>query len=92
LYEYYYPFTIFLTENEKLFSVGFNCDGELGIGDKNFYKTIQKIEYFNDKHIIDIQSGAHHSLAINSFGYIYFWGSLESKFKDILTPIKIYEI
>jgi len=42
------------------------------LGNKNKYTSIQKIEFFNNKNIIDIQSGVEHSLAINKEGKIFF--------------------
>jgi len=38
------------------------------LGNTTNYSTIQKIEFFKNKKIIDIQSGGSHSLAVNKSG------------------------
>jgi len=86
-----------IIENSDVFSVGCNNSGQLGLGNKINYETIQKIEFFNNKNIIDINSGWYHSLAINKKFEVYSWGKNEEgqlgngNYTTQLTPIKIYQ-
>jgi len=68
------------------------------LGNTLNYLTIQKIEFFKNQKIIDIQTGWEHSIAINKKGEIYSWGGNydgqigNGNYKNQLIPIKIYNI
>jgi len=69
---FFIVFLLLFKENSEVFSVGYNGNGQLGLGNTENYSTIQKIEFFKNQKIIDIQSGLGHSLAINKDGKIIF--------------------
>ena len=82
----------------KLYSVGYNGNGELGNGNDEDCKEIKEIEFFKNLKIIDIKSGGNHSLAISENGEIFSWGCNEygqignGNYENQTTPIKIYKI
>jgi len=98
--------TIFLSNKYKVYSVGNNKKGELGIGQyinleecKNSNKIIE-IVFFKNKKIINIFSGSFYSFAISKNNEIYGWGKHSmgmdgqlgsNDYKKHYTPIKIFK-
>ena len=68
------------SSNNKIFGSGFNSCGQLARGYKSVeYLKPKRIEFFDNKNIIDISSGQApggccHCLALSSEGLVYGWG------------------
>jgi len=56
---------VFFSKYCEVFSVGYNNHGQLGIGNTTKNLKLQKIEFFKNKNIVDINTGLDHSLAIS---------------------------
>ncbi|CAG2101689.1 unnamed protein product [Medioppia subpectinata] len=71
-------FALALTREHQMYSWGHNYWSELGRegapGEHNVYLKPELIAYFADKTIRSVVCGAHHSLALDSDGYVYGWG------------------
>ncbi len=65
---------IALTKNKKLYSRGFNSQGQLGLGDRANRDSFEEIHLTN---IVRIKCGQHHNVALASCGKIYVWGRNE---------------
>ncbi|KAF7997404.1 hypothetical protein HCN44_005975 [Aphidius gifuensis] len=69
------PHVLGLTSKGEVFSWGHNGFSELGNGSSHNGVTPTKVaSTFEDKAIIAIACGSHHSLALNDDGEVYGWG------------------
>eukprot|EP01084_Bolivina_argentea_P201206 343968_1 len=68
--------SLFLSSSGNVWSCGLNNCGQLGLGHEKNISTPTLIKYFveNKIKVIDIASGSHHSLCIDSKNTIYSWG------------------
>ncbi|KAL0484085.1 Eif2d, partial [Acrasis kona] len=72
-----YSHAFFLTKDNCVLSIGCNRDGQCGLGRKTKdVKTLNVVpsEYFNDREIKSIKSGAHHTLFATSDNFVYSCG------------------
>lgn len=71
-------FNIALTAKHKVLSFGKNENGQLGINtntiDQTVYDITNNFNLDNNDYIINVKSGASHSLAYSKNGNIYSWG------------------
>ena len=67
-----YFFTIFLSENGCLYSVGDNYYGQLGIGNNEYCNSPQKIDTLNN--VTLVSCGSKHVVCMTSNDDIYTWG------------------
>ncbi|KAL9658103.1 hypothetical protein ABK040_013016 [Willaertia magna] len=70
------PYTIFMDEENILFSTGIDNSGSLGYGYGASVKTPQKIgsSLLKDKVIVDVSVGLSHTLILTSDGLVYAFG------------------
>jgi mitogen-activated protein kinase kinase kinase 9 len=66
--------SLLLTESLKLYSLGRNAFGQLGIGSTESVHDPIHISTFQGKRIEAASCGAEHSMAITSDGEVYAWG------------------
>jgi alpha-tubulin suppressor-like RCC1 family protein len=68
--------TMFLASNGKVYGVGYNCYGNLGLGHTTQQNTPQEITYFttNNINITQIECGFYHTMFIASDGKVYSCG------------------
>jgi alpha-tubulin suppressor-like RCC1 family protein len=65
-----------LTETGKLWSVGFNKYGQLGVSNSMYMHAEEPIEVFTDGLVIkQIASGWHHNLLLAEDGRVYGFGN-----------------
>ncbi|KAL9658115.1 hypothetical protein ABK040_013028 [Willaertia magna] len=71
-----YLYTIFMDEENTLFSTGIDNSGSLGYGYGTSVKTPQKIgsSLLKDKVIVDVSVGNTHTLILTSDGLVYAFG------------------
>jgi alpha-tubulin suppressor-like RCC1 family protein len=67
--------TIFLDKQGKVYAVGCNESGQLGLGDNKNRTTPEPIPYFKDILIKKISAGAYHTVFIDTEGKVYTVGS-----------------
>ena len=71
-------FNIALTAKHKVLSFGKNENGQLGINtntiDQTVYDITNNFNLDNNDYIVNVKSGASHSLAYSKNGNIYSWG------------------
>jgi alpha-tubulin suppressor-like RCC1 family protein len=60
--------------------VGSNSNGELGNGSFDNSTSINRIDFFNNKTVVDICCGMNHTLAITNKGEIFSWGCNDNGF------------
>lgn len=65
-----------ILDEGKVYSCGSDLFGVLGTDNLKWKKfaNFQKIEFFDDKQIIKVESAEFHNLALTSEGHIYAWG------------------
>ncbi|KAJ3308275.1 Regulator of chromosome condensation [Boothiomyces sp. JEL0838] len=61
----------FLLNENRVYACGKNSFGELGFGDFNPRNYPEKIEFFNNKKIVQIVGGIHHAVFLDSDGIVY---------------------
>ena len=67
--------TLFLTQNGKVYGIGGNEDGQLGLGKKNMNQEIDEITLIKMNGFIKaIECGMNSSFAVNSEGVVFCWG------------------
>ncbi|CAG9320323.1 unnamed protein product [Blepharisma stoltei] len=89
--------TVFISNEYRVFCMGSNASGKLGISDRNLKQSNWPVlvEALMDYQIISIDCGSNHTAAISSNGFLFTWG--EGKFgalgngdtEDVWTPDKI---
>jgi alpha-tubulin suppressor-like RCC1 family protein len=68
-------FTLVLNSFGKVYSIGNNTYGELGVSrEVKSSFNLHEIPFFKDMNVIDIDAGARHGLVLNSEGKIYSFG------------------
>eukprot|EP00350_Pseudokeronopsis_sp_OXSARD2_P003350 CAMPEP_0170565002 /NCGR_PEP_ID=MMETSP0211-20121228/76157_1 /TAXON_ID=311385 /ORGANISM="Pseudokeronopsis sp., Strain OXSARD2" /LENGTH=185 /DNA_ID=CAMNT_0010885221 /DNA_START=70 /DNA_END=625 /DNA_ORIENTATION=+ len=68
--------SLFLTESGKLFAVGFNRYGQLGISNSIFIHCEDPTEVFTDGlKLTDMSIGQHHNLLMDEEGKLYGFGA-----------------
>ena len=71
-----YRHTAVCTENGLVYTFGSGYYGELGHGGDENKRTSSPVEVqsLKGKHIIQVQCGASHTMALTSSGYVFTWG------------------
>ena len=67
-------FALFVTVKGKLFSIGDNTYGELGLGFKKRYSSIPVLVSTVEKEVLDCAAGARHCVVLDKFGKVYSFG------------------
>ena len=68
--------SIFLTESGRVFSVGFNKYGQLGVSNSLYIHAEEPIEVYTDGlKIKEIASGWHHTLLLDEDDNLYGFGA-----------------
>ena len=71
--------TIFLTKTGRVFSVGFNKYGQLGVSNSIYMHAEEPIEVFTDGAVIkDICAGWHHNLLLAEDGTLFGFGARQN--------------
>jgi len=66
---------VFIVTNEdKIYTFGYNSDGVLGFGHKNSVNELTINEELSHKRIVDFKNGLQHTIARSSDGKVYCWG------------------
>lgn len=66
--------TAFITSTGELYTRGQNNSGQLGIGNFRSLSEFQKVEFFNDDFIIDVEITTDFSIVLTSSGQVYAFG------------------
>jgi hypothetical protein len=67
--------SLFLTDDNRLWSCGYNFTGELGVGSKDNSLVPKAISFFQNKSkIISVAVGSQHTLVLLADGELYSWG------------------
>ena len=72
-----YPFSVFLTSNGRLFSVGSNNRAQLGVGDlvDRSQPTEINLSFLNENEkVISLSLGIQHSLILTNQNRVFAWG------------------
>jgi uncharacterized repeat protein (TIGR02543 family) len=72
-----YPFSVFLTSNGRLFSVGSNNRAQLGVGDlvNREQPTEINLSFLNENEkVISLSLGIQHSLILTNQNRVFAWG------------------
>ena len=68
--------SIFLTESGKLYGLGYNKYGQIGISNSLYAHAEEPVEiYVDDLEIEEISVGAHHNLILDKAGQLYGFGA-----------------
>ena len=68
--------TLFLTESGRVYSIGFNKYGQLGVANSMYMHAEEPIEVFTDGvKIKQIDAGWHHNLLLGEDGNLYGFGA-----------------
>ncbi|XP_065051875.1 alsin-like [Rhopilema esculentum] len=65
---------IIVSTDYKVFSVGSNEYGQLGLGDRVDRKTPREISFLTEKFVNRVACGSRHSCAISKKGQVFCWG------------------
>ncbi|XP_015273586.1 PREDICTED: X-linked retinitis pigmentosa GTPase regulator [Gekko japonicus] len=67
--------TLICTEQGKVYAVGGNSEGQLGIGDTEERSTFHPISFFTNQHKIrQLAAGSYTSAALTEDGRLFMWG------------------
>ena len=66
--------TAFCTEDGKVYAFGRGEKGQLGHGDWEDKSSPALVQALVGKHIIQVQCGGYHTMALTSSGYLFTWG------------------
>ena len=67
---------LFLTKSGRLYGLGFNRFGQLGLNNSMYLHAEYSTEIFTDNIQIDqISTGAHHTLILSKSGELYGFGA-----------------
>eukprot|EP00794_Sanderia_malayensis_P017360 gene17360-19095_t len=69
-----YDHGLILSNNLKVYSVGNNDFGQLGLGDRSDRSAPREIGFFAEKNISDVVCGSRHSCALSTIGQVFCWG------------------
>jgi len=71
--------TLILTQSKRIYSIGSNEYGQLGLGDKNDRCALSLIDpdHFDREKIIQVCTGLLYSMALTQNGNVYSWGRFE---------------
>lgn len=91
--------SVFLTSDGKVYSTGFNDNGQLGLGDNLRRSKPTLVDALKDFKVIDIACGYYHTLARLANGDVYSFGRNdkgqcgieEGGSSSFLLPVKINE-
>ncbi|CAG9330534.1 unnamed protein product [Blepharisma stoltei] len=75
--------TVYVTVNGRVFAMGGNSFGQLGMGDKKSYSRPERVSYLDGVFIEKVSCGQH-SAAISDKGHLYVWGT--GAFGEFLVP------
>ena len=68
--------SLFLTDSGRVFAVGFNKYGQLGVANSLYMHTEEPIEVFTDGvEVKEIRAGWHHNLLLGTDGNLYGFGA-----------------
>ena len=68
--------SLFLTESNKLYGLGYNRYGQLGISNSLYVHAESPVEIFTDGiQIKDVVSGSHHTLVLSEDNELYGFGA-----------------
>ncbi|XP_069802363.1 X-linked retinitis pigmentosa GTPase regulator-like [Dendropsophus ebraccatus] len=88
--------TLVCTAQGKIYSSGWNSEGQLGLGDTTERSSFHEIPFFNEQHKIkQLSAGSNTSAALTADGKLYMWGeNSEGQLglgddKNICTPHQI---
>ena len=59
---------------DEVFTWGWNCNGQLGLGDVENRITPQTIPKLRKRHCVDMACGSRFTLALTPHGTVYSWG------------------
>lgn len=69
-----YQHSVFLSQDNKVLSVGSGDGGVLGHGNTHLVMYPKMIQYFRNIKIVGIEVGAFHNIGISREGHLYVWG------------------
>lgn len=81
-------YSLILTNNGVLYSIGYNGQGQLGTGDYNNRYTPYAISFTGNPTIAGMSAGYQHALAVDSTGKAWSWGY--NGYGTILNNIVLY--
>ncbi|KAK2846704.1 hypothetical protein Q5P01_009703 [Channa striata] len=62
-------------DNGEVYGWGYNCNGQLGLGNNGNQQTPCRIAALQGINIVQVACGYAHTLALTDEGYIYAWGA-----------------
>lgn len=85
---------IFLTESGRVYTMGQNDHGQLGLGSRSEKLTPVLVQELSTHHVVAVAAGAAHCVAVNVPGQTFVWGRGDSgqlgleteKLKDVTLP------
>ena len=75
-----YYHCLFLKGDGKLYAIGSDSDGQLGLGvtgtpKTRYVDTLTQVSFFNNKNIKDVSVGKYHTLVLTTNGEVYGFGN-----------------
>uniref|UniRef100_A0A8D3BQR0 RCC1 and BTB domain containing protein 2 n=1 Tax=Scophthalmus maximus TaxID=52904 RepID=A0A8D3BQR0_SCOMX len=62
-------------ENGEIYGWGYNCNGQLGLGNNGNQQTPCRIAALQGVNIVQVACGYAHTLALTDEGFVYAWGA-----------------